>query len=102
MLPNNDIVRSVFTDPSEGILSGLQKGSFLIDSSTVDPAVSKEVAALAKNAGAECFVDAPVSGKFIYYENFPVFFGHLHKGVAIVQVESRPSLPRISLAWNRK
>ena len=73
MLPNNDIVRSVFTDPSEGILSGLQKGSFLIDSSTVDPAVSKEVAALAKNAGAECFVDAPVSGKFIYYENLPVF-----------------------------
>ena len=67
MLPNNDIVRSVFTDPSEGILSGLQKGSFLIDSSTVDPAVSKEVAALAKNAGAECFVDAPVSG------NLPVF-----------------------------
>ena len=62
MLPNNDIVRSVFTDPSDGILSGLQKGSFLIDSSTVDPAVSKEVAGLAKNAGAECFVDAPVSG----------------------------------------
>ena len=63
MLPNNDIVKHVFTDPSDGVLSGLQKGSFLIDSSTVDPAVSKEVADLAKKAGADCFVDAPVSGK---------------------------------------
>jgi len=62
MLPNNDIVRNVFTNPNDGILSGLQKGSFLIDSSTVDPAVSKEVAGSAKSAGAECFVDAPVSG----------------------------------------
>ena len=45
-----------------GILQGLQKGSFLIDSSTVDPAVSKEVAASAVSAGAAAFVDAPVSG----------------------------------------
>jgi 3-hydroxyisobutyrate dehydrogenase len=61
MLPNNDIVRNVYTG-TDGVLSGLQNGSFLIDSSTVDPAVSKEVASLAKNAGAAAFVDAPVSG----------------------------------------
>ena len=46
MLPNNDIVRKVYTNPEDGILSGLLPGTFLIDSSTVDPAVSKEVAEL--------------------------------------------------------
>ncbi len=39
MLPNNNIVRQVYTDPNEGILAALKVGSFLIDSSTVDPAV---------------------------------------------------------------
>ena len=48
MLPNNDIVRKVYTNPADGILSGLLPGTFLIDSSTVDPAVSKEVAELSK------------------------------------------------------
>lgn len=62
MLPNNDIVRRVFTDSTDGVLAGLQQGTFLIDSSTVDPAVSKEISVLAKNSGANCFVDAPVSG----------------------------------------
>ena len=62
MLPNNDIVRHVYASPDDGILSGLKKGSFLIDCSTVDPAVSKEIAALASESGASGFVDAPVSG----------------------------------------
>lgn len=62
MLPNNDIVRKVYGDPSDGVLSGLRKGSFLIDSSTIDPAVSKEISEAASKAGARCFVDAPVSG----------------------------------------
>ena len=48
MLPNNDIVRKVYTNPEDGILAGLLPGTFLIDSSTVDPAVSKEVAELSK------------------------------------------------------
>ena len=61
MLPNNDIVKAVYGG-NDGVFSGLQKGSFLIDSSTVDPAVSKEMAALAKSSGAKAFVDAPVSG----------------------------------------
>ena len=39
----------------------MQKGSLLIDSSTIDPAVSQEVAALAKEKGAD-YMDAPVSG----------------------------------------
>ena len=39
----------------------MQAGSLLIDSSTIDPAVSKDMAALADTHGAN-FMDAPVSG----------------------------------------
>ena len=39
----------------------VQSGSLLIDSSTIDPAVSKDMAAIAETHGAN-FVDAPVSG----------------------------------------
>lgn len=39
----------------------VKKGSLLIDSSTIDPAVSKEMAAAAEKQGA-VFMDAPVSG----------------------------------------
>jgi len=62
MLPNNEIVKTVYTCPTSGVLQALQKDTFLIDSSTVDPAVSKHVAASALEAGASAFVDAPVSG----------------------------------------
>lgn len=39
----------------------MKKGSLLIDSSTIDPSVSKEMAAAAEKTGA-VFMDAPVSG----------------------------------------
>lgn len=39
----------------------VKKGSLLIDSSTIDPAVSKEMAVAAEKLGA-VFMDAPVSG----------------------------------------
>ena len=39
----------------------VKKGSLLIDSSTIDPAVSKEMASAAEKMGA-VFMDAPVSG----------------------------------------
>lgn len=39
----------------------MKKGSLLIDSSTIDPAVSKEMAVAAEKLGA-VFMDAPVSG----------------------------------------
>merc|ERR1711892_278908 len=57
MLPNNAIVSNVY----EGIFSSVKPGSFLIDSSTVDPALSKDLAVKAASAGCQ-FVDAPVSG----------------------------------------
>lgn len=39
----------------------MKKGSLLIDSSTIDPAVSKELAKEVEKMGA-VFMDAPVSG----------------------------------------
>ena len=39
----------------------LQKGSLLIDSSTIDPAVAQDMAKRASDAGA-VYMDAPVSG----------------------------------------
>lgn len=39
----------------------MKKGTLLIDSSTIDPAVSREMAVAAEKMGA-VFMDAPVSG----------------------------------------
>lgn len=39
----------------------VKKGTLLIDSSTIDPAVSREMAVAAEKMGA-VFMDAPVSG----------------------------------------
>ena len=47
MLPNNNIVREVYLGKG-GILETVQPGSFLIDSSTVDPTVSTGIAAAAE------------------------------------------------------
>ena len=60
MLPNNDIVTEVYTGEN-GVLKAVQPESLLIDSSTVDPAVSQNMAALVEQSDA-VFVDAPVSG----------------------------------------
>ncbi|KAK2177228.1 hypothetical protein NP493_612g02000 [Ridgeia piscesae] len=60
MLPSSPHVMEVYTG-TDGIFSTVQAGSLLIDSSTIDPAVSKDMAALADTHGAN-FMDAPVSG----------------------------------------
>ncbi|NP_957454.1 3-hydroxyisobutyrate dehydrogenase b [Danio rerio] len=60
MLPSNPNVVDVYTGPN-GILKKVKKGSLLIDSSTIDPAVSKEMAVAAEKLGA-VFMGAPVSG----------------------------------------
>lgn len=43
------------------ISRGVQEGSIFIDSSTIDPAVSKDMSRLATELNAT-YVDAPVSG----------------------------------------
>ncbi|XP_060681343.1 3-hydroxyisobutyrate dehydrogenase b [Hemiscyllium ocellatum] len=60
MLPSSPNVIEVYTGPN-GILKKVKKGSLLIDSSTIDPAISKEMAKAAEKIGA-MFMDAPVSG----------------------------------------
>ncbi len=46
---------------TEGVLGGMDKGSVLIDMSTISPAVTRELAAKLADAGVE-MLDAPVSG----------------------------------------
>ncbi|MBN3287677.1 3HIDH protein, partial [Polyodon spathula] len=60
MLPSSPNVIEVYTG-LKGILQKVKKGSLLIDSSTIDPSVSKEMAKEAEKMGA-VFMDAPVSG----------------------------------------
>ncbi|XP_038595741.1 3-hydroxyisobutyrate dehydrogenase, mitochondrial isoform X1 [Tachyglossus aculeatus] len=60
MLPSSLNAIEAYTGPT-GVLKKVKKGSLLIDSSTIDPAVSKELAKEAEKMGA-VFMDAPVSG----------------------------------------
>jgi 3-hydroxyisobutyrate dehydrogenase len=57
MLPNGDIVKSVFAQ----IVPVAKKGCVIIDSSTIDVASAREAHDMAAKAGLHC-VDAPVSG----------------------------------------
>lgn len=60
MLPESSHVQTVYTG-ANGIFSSLQKGSLLMDCSTIDPSVSQTMAGIADGMGSS-FVDAPVSG----------------------------------------
>ncbi|MBC8022127.1 MAG: NAD(P)-binding domain-containing protein, partial [Burkholderiales bacterium] len=60
MLPSSPHVRSVYLS-EYGVLKGAAPGTPLIDSSTIDPLTSREVAMDAKAKGCP-MVDAPVSG----------------------------------------
>jgi len=60
MLPSNQIIRQVYLG-SDGLLSDINEGSLLIDCSTSEPVVAKELADAAAKSGSRLF-DAPVSG----------------------------------------
>ncbi len=60
MLPAADQVRHVYTGP-HGIIASVAPGTLLIDSSTIDVATARAVAAAAQARGF-AMVDAPVSG----------------------------------------
>ena len=53
---------------SDGLLNGMQPGSIIVDMSTSDPDVSKDMCSLAEKKGVE-FLDAPVLGR-------PITVGH--------------------------
>nr|CAH0105723.1 unnamed protein product [Daphnia galeata] len=60
MLPNSSHVQEAYAGEN-GVFQTAKPGSLLIDSSTIDPSVSKEMAILAEKKGM-IFIDAPVSG----------------------------------------
>ena len=63
MLPNSAHVQKVYCS-SDGILSAVQAGTLMIDSSTIDPAVSRQVSEEA-DLKVSHYLDAPVSGTAI-------------------------------------
>jgi 2-hydroxy-3-oxopropionate reductase len=60
MLPNSPHIKSAVLD-KDGVLEGAKKGLILIDMSSIDPLVSREIAEKAVLSGVE-MLDAPVSG----------------------------------------
>ena len=63
MVTNSEALRGIAEGPN-GMLAGLGPGKFLVDMSTVSPAVSRDLAAKVREKGAD-MVDAPVSGSVI-------------------------------------
>jgi len=59
-LPNDDAVRSVYIDP-QGVVAYANRGSAIIEMSTVLPETSREVYELSREAGLKC-LDSPISG----------------------------------------
>ncbi|XP_054721606.1 3-hydroxyisobutyrate dehydrogenase, mitochondrial-like isoform X2 [Uloborus diversus] len=60
MLPSSPHVQEVYAGEN-GIFQQVKPGTLLIDSSTIDPSVTKDLAIMAEKRGA-VFLDAPVSG----------------------------------------
>jgi len=73
MLPSSPHVTKVFTESETGILSGLKPGTICIDTSTIDPNVSRDLSSLIAQSGSQ-FVDAPVSGGVVGAENATLTF----------------------------
>ena len=63
MVTNSAALNEVANGP-DGMLAGLSAGTFLVDMSTVSPAVSRTLAAKVREKGAD-MVDAPVSGSVL-------------------------------------
>jgi len=66
MVANSAALRAVADGP-HGLVAGLGHDKILVDMSTVSPVVSRELAARAREAGAQ-MVDAPVSGSVLTLE----------------------------------
>ena len=60
MLPDGPDVEKVL-EGKEGVFGAVQKGTVIVDSSTIAPAIARKLAARAKELGA-ALLDAPVSG----------------------------------------
>ena len=72
MLPASVHVRKVYLD-DDGVLAAVDPSVLLIDSSTIDPQTSREVAAAAQRQG-NTMLDAPVSGGTVGAKNGTLTF----------------------------
>jgi len=61
MLPSSPHVKKVYLEGQDSLINGIDENSFLIDSSTIDQSVSKQVSKKIIDEGARA-IDAPVSG----------------------------------------
>ena len=61
MLPESAHVAHVYLDEATGLAGRVAKDAVVIDSSTIDPSTSKQVAQAVSSRGAHA-LDAPVSG----------------------------------------
>ncbi|KAI8436303.1 hypothetical protein MSG28_004343, partial [Choristoneura fumiferana] len=72
ILPSNKIVLDAYLG-KDGVIKHAPKGSLLIDSSTVDPNVPKQIFPVAIEGGV-AFIDAPVSGGVMGAQNATLAF----------------------------
>lgn len=77
--------------------STASQGSLFIDSSTIDPSVSQEMAEIASEKGIT-FMDAPVSGGMFHYtfikHPIPQYFAYLLDEISLLDTamcNSKPS-----------
>jgi 3-hydroxyisobutyrate dehydrogenase len=61
MLPDSDAVKRVLFGDRDGLAAHLSRGSVVIDMSSSNPSVTREIGPQLKEAGVD-FIDAPVSG----------------------------------------
>lgn len=61
MLPDSKVVKKVLFGDQEALTAHLMPGSVVIDMSSSDPSVTREIGPRLKQAGVD-FIDAPVSG----------------------------------------
>ncbi|EME89742.1 uncharacterized protein MYCFIDRAFT_185924 [Pseudocercospora fijiensis CIRAD86] len=65
MVPRSDDARKIYLDPQTGVIAAVSsidlKNTLLVDSSTIDPATTRNVGEKLMKAGVGTYVDAPVS-----------------------------------------
>ncbi|XP_068631818.1 3-hydroxyisobutyrate dehydrogenase, mitochondrial [Battus philenor] len=72
ILPSNKVVLEAYLG-KDGVVKHATKGALLIDSSTVDPNVPKQIFPVATDGGVN-FIDAPVSGGVMGAQNATLAF----------------------------
>jgi 3-hydroxyisobutyrate dehydrogenase len=88
MLPSSSHVETAYLGPG-GVLEGVAKGRLCVDMSTIEPAVSRRVAARLGERGVR-FIDAPVSGGVVGAERATLAI--MVGGDAADVEEARPAL----------